>query len=672
MILLSFIQLPIFLILILLTTYTVGFLVLKLGKISLSGEETIALSLMLGCVIFVLSAFLFGFLNLRFLILPLLISFNLITFIKFKLKVLSPWKILFVNYKLLILILLGIFIQGFINFPSGINYGDGLYFWSSQGHDGLWHIALMEEAKKNIPFQNPIFAGEGFYNYHFLVDIFMGEFARIYPIFQSLDLYFRYFPIVFSFMLGISVFAFASLWRRNAQIGLIAVIFTYFVGSFGYVVTYLKHGIILGGETVFWAAQPNTILGNPPHAISFCFITVYFLSLLKYFRERNKFYLVIAFLLGGVLTGFKVSSGIVLVAGVFAAGIFDFLINKKLTTLIFAFIISAANYITFKLLTRSGEGHLMFLPWWFIRTMVVAGDRLDWLDLELRRQHYLSQGTWHAYLRVLQLETTAFLIFLVGNTGIRVVAFYEFIRAFWEKKFSVFKDPFEVMLFVTMMTGFLVPIFFVQQGIIYNNIQFMQYYLLIIGFYASLFFYRILKIKLKPLRIILAVLIIALAVPTVIGNLVEFYGPGTTALSKISNTQLEAISYLRENTTKDSIILTFPFDKYLKDKYPTQPRPIYAWYSTSYIPAIASRRTYLSAEEQALITGYPIEDRTQKMHKFFDQLDFKWNEKFLSDEKIDYIYLEKPQIKNPLDLVKNHLTKIFENDESLIYKVNRN
>ncbi|MBI3485319.1 hypothetical protein HY025_00070 [Candidatus Daviesbacteria bacterium] len=667
----SFTLLPIFLILIFFVIYTTGFLILKLGKVELVAEECIALSLMLGSVIFVFEAILFGLLNLRFLSLPMLIILNIYIFIRYKFEILKTWKVFLYNWKLLSIILVGILIQGFINFPSGINYGDGLLFWSSQGHDGLWHISLMQEIVKSMPPKNPIYAHEVLYNYHYLVDIFMGEFARIFPIFSLLDLYFRFFPVVLSFMIGVSVFSFVSLWKKNALIGLIATAFTYFIGSFGFVVTYMKHGIIFGGETVFWAAQPNTILGNPPHAIAFSFITAYFLSFLKYFRERNKFWLIIAFLLGGVLTGFKVSGGIVLVFGVLAAGLFDLINTKKLTTLFFAILISITNFITFKLLTKSGEGHLIFLPWWFIRTMVVAGNRLDWLDLELRRQTYLAAGTWHSYLRVLQLETLAFLIFLIGNTGMRIIALYEFIRIFGKKGSLLLKDPFEISLLTTMLVAFLIPIFFVQQGIIYNNIQFMQYYLLIMGFYAAVVFYKVIHIKNALLKIFLIVLIIILSVPTVIGNLVEFYGPGTTALAIVSNAQLQSLDYLKNNTPSDATILSYPFDKYLKDKYQQQPRPIYAWYSTSYISAFGLRSTYLSAEEQALITGYPLNDRLEKMNKFFSQVDFKWNEEFLADEKIDYIYLEKPQIKNQLDLEKNHLVKIFENNESIIYKVKK-
>ena len=107
-------------------------------------------------------------------------------------------------------------LQGLINFPSGFLYKEGVLFWSSQGHDGLWHVALMEEINRTFPPQNPLFYGRPLQNYHFASDLFMGEFYRIFNFFDPLDLYFRYYPILFSFMIGISSFSFAlRKWNRK-------------------------------------------------------------------------------------------------------------------------------------------------------------------------------------------------------------------------------------------------------------------------------------------------------------------------------------------------------------------------------------------------------------------------------------------------------------------------
>lgn len=652
--------------------YNIGFLVIDRLTSELKNYEKISLSFTLGIIFFVLGSTTLEVMGLRFLLLPFLISANLFILVKLKEKLFFPWKIFISDKILLTLILIGIFVQGSINFPSGFLYPQGLLFWSSQGHDGIWHVALMEEIKKSFPPQNPVFAGERLYNYHYLVDLLMGEFARIFPFFPTLDLYFRFFPILLSFLIGLSSFSLITRWLENKKIGYLGIFFTYLSGSFGYIVTFIKHRQIFGGETVFWAAQGNTIIGNPPHAISYSLIMSFFLSFFFYLQKRDKYWFLICLLLGGLLAGFKVQAGLVMLVGIVTSSIVDLVVNKKVTTLLLSVFLGLSNFITFKLMTHGAESLLLFLPWWFIRTMVVGGDRLDWVDLELRRQYYLSLGTWRGYLRVAQIEVMSFLIFLIGNLGTKIIGFYSLsintYKGIKNKFFS--QNIIEASLIAAMVTGLVVPLLFVQKGIIYNNIAFMQYFILIFGFYASITVYKLITFfKSRILRTIILIVIIIFSIPTVIGNFNEFYGPGRTPLAKVSNLELVALSYLKNHTKEDAVILSVPFNKNLKNNFPDQPRPIYAWYSTPYIAALASRRVYLEAEEQVLITGYPQEKRRNQAKRFFETDDSIWQRQFLKQNKIDYIYISKSETGNFLDKNKLSLRVFFENNDVIIYKV---
>lgn len=645
-----------------------GFLSLARNRKSLEDAEIITLSLSLGIVLFVLASIALALFHLRFLMLPAILVVSLFVISKYKLDVFAPWRLFIKNKLLLAMIILGILTQGFINFPSGYSFADGLHFWSSQGHDGLWHVASIEAIKQSIPPQNPGFAGEPIMNYHYLVDVLMGEFARIFPFFSSLDLYFRFFPVIFSFLIGISVFAFLTRWQKNKTVGILGIFFTYFVGSFGYIVSFINGGNIFGGETAFWAAQQNTLLGNPPHAISHGLLAAFLLSFLIYLKERSVSWVIISFLIGSILAGFKVSGGFVMLMGLGAASVIDFISKRKFSSLILVSLLGLSNLLTFRWMTSNGGSFLMFLPWWFIRTMVV--NKLGWMDLELRRQHYLSQGTWNANLRVVQLEVTALVIFVVGNLGMRILGVVELIRKFFANKGMFFKEPIEIMLIVTMLTGLIVPLLFVQKGLIYNNIQFMQYFLFIFGFFAAISVYKILiYIKSKALKLIIIGLIIALSMPTVIGNLVELYGPGRSPLSKITNSELSALKYLKDNSYADEIILTALFNPYLKDKFKSQPLPIYAWYDTPYVSALTGKASYLASEHVRLLF-YPSTDvRIENKKKFFEQSDFSWNRQFLKDARINYIYAAKDELMSPLDIKENNLEVFFENSETIIYRV---
>src|SRR3989338_8834418 len=92
--------------------------------------------------IFCLLAIGLGFFNVRFLMLPItlgILIYNLVVYIK---VFLTRFRGLFRFRYLLPIILLGVVIQGLINFPSGYSYNGELLFWSSQGHDGLWHVEI--------------------------------------------------------------------------------------------------------------------------------------------------------------------------------------------------------------------------------------------------------------------------------------------------------------------------------------------------------------------------------------------------------------------------------------------------------------------------------------------------------------------------------------------------
>lgn len=649
--------------------YIIGLGIISEKKKILEDQEIIVISLSLGIILFVLLATLLGILHLRFLMLPITILSCLAVLLRRKKEAFSPWKLFFVNKLLSFLIILGILIQGFTIFSSGYLYNNGLNFWSSEGHDGLWHVSVMEAIKKSIPPQNPVFSHELLYNYHYLVDVLMGEFGRIFPFFSSLDLYFRFFPILFSFLIGMSVFAFVSRWQNSKKIGCWAIFFTYFVGSFGFIVALARGGNIFSGETLFWAAQENTLVDNPPHAISHCLLTTFFLIFLIYLKERKIFWLLAAFLVGSTLAGFKISAGFVMLAGLIVASIIDFINTKRLSTIILTALLGSSNFLTFKLMTSpDATSFLIFMPWWFIRTMVV--ERLGWIDLEHKRQFYLARHTWQAFLRIVQIESTAFLIFLVGNLGMRIFGLFELIKKFILNWKTAFRTPVDLMLIVTMLAGIIMPLLFVQKGIAYNSIQFIQYFLFVFGFYGAIFTYRMIILFKNPLfRLIFIGLVVCLSIPTVIGNIRESNWPFSNPTAEISNSEIIALQYLKQNSPPDAVILNKPFDAGLKYKFKYQPQPIYAWYDTPYISALTARSSYLSSEEATLLFYPTTDQRMENKRKFFEQSDFSWNRNFLKEVHISYIYIAKGELSKPLNLKENALEIFFENNAVVIYRV---
>jgi hypothetical protein len=554
-----------------------------------------------------------------------IVGLDLLSIYKYKFDLLLPWRKLSKNIRLLVLLFLGILVEGFITFPSGYLYDNGLLFWSSQGFDGLWYISLIKAVEKGIPPITPVFSGTYLQNYHYLIDIFMGEFYRIYNFFSPYDLYFRFFPVFLSFLLGTSVYSFVSRWK-NENIGYWSVFFTYFVGSFGFIVTYLQSGNIFGGETAFWVSQLNTIVANPPHASAMILLCSFLLSFLMLIKYKSKSWFVICVLIGSIVAGFKVSGGSILLAGLGVTAFFEAIRNRKFGYLLMFFILLATNFITLHLVSPNAVSFLIFEPWWFIRTMVVV--KLGLIDWELRRQTYLYIGRFTSYLRVIQLEGTALLIFIVGNLGIRILGFPIIVSKILHFKKEIIKSPIDTFLLTSAFAGFIVPMLFLQKGVAWVSVQFMQYVLLIMGFYGAIFVYSILK-KMKSVvpKYLLVLLVIIFAIPTVVGNFVEFYGHPPNAI--ISNSEISALNFLKANSKPDDVILTPPYNQYAKNEYKKNPLPIYAWFGTAYVSALTGRTTFLNCEEQLYAMGYDVDTRLELENKFFAQNDFEFNKNFL-------------------------------------------
>ena len=624
----------------------------------------VLLSFIVGITVFMLLAVVLGLLNLRFLTLPIILIPFVISLIKKKTEPIAQLKEIFKDKIFLLIAILGIVVLGMTNFPNGLLYSAGEQYWSSQGHDGLWHVAVMQSVFKDFPIQNPLLPGELLANYHFASDIFFGEFYRIFSFFSPFDLYFRFFPVLLAFLLGLSTYTLTKFnWdKRSAHW---AMVFTYFAGSFGYIYSIMQGRFFLAGETTFWASQGHTILGNPPHAMGIIWLTTIYALFSLYLKEKNKnkLWLKIIFLLGFGLVLVKASSGAILIGSVGVIGIYSFIKHKNALLLGLFTALALSNVVLLKIVSPTAESFLLFEPLWFTRTMMVV--KLDNVDWELRRQHYLSLGTLKAWLRIIQLEVSAIILFIVGNSGMRIIGFYTATKNLFKKE-----KTFDLLLISASIGSIVSILFFVQKGLIYNLIQFMQIHLHLLGIYAGVTLATLSrKIKNRRLKITLIVIILALTVPTSIGTLIEFYGLGHKPLAIVSNAELSALNWVKDNTPKDSLILTKPFDKNAHYQYHQHPLPIYSWYSTPYVTVYTDRKVMISAEEQLLITKHDLKEEIGNNNRIFTALDKSWNKDYLEENQIDYIYAHRNELDVPLDPEGEYLSVAYENEEAVVYQV---
>ncbi len=538
--------------------------------------------------------------------------------------------------------------------PSG-RYNNGeLVFWSANGHDGAWHIALMEEMKKGWPFQNPVFASEKLTNYHFFSDILPSMVSKYTPI-SNLDLYFRIFPFIYSLFLGVSVFYLTKKITNNFSASLWSTIFTYFAGSFGFIVTYLKNKTI-GGESIFWATQPQSSSGNPPQIISnFLFLSaIYFV--LVYLEQKNKtrkiVYFIIASIILGTISSFKIYAGVILLATIGIFGLWKIIREKKFDLFVLSLVSGILALILYLPNTSNSSSFLILEPWWYIRTMIVENSRLNLLDWELRRQTYIYESNWK---RVIWLEGIGFLIFFFGNLGMRFLGLKEFL-----KSNAIFK--------ISIILSIILPLLFLQKGVASNTSQFLQYFILLFGILAGITVSKI--VKGKGYGLILGFIIICLMIPTQLGLIYEFYGSfqkPRSAFAKISSNEIVALDFIKKNTNTESVILTPPYNQYLDLKRTTP--DIWDWFDTSYVSAFTSRRTYMDDYEQVDIMGYNWKPRLETKNLIFESVDPVKVSNSLITNNIDVLYFPRA-VKPKINLENVGLKIIFENDEIEVWQRN--
>lgn len=642
-----------------LTCFTLpGLILLEKAVLKINPWEKVILSTSVGLIIFTLIAYLFIILNITLLlIIPLLI----INFFELKKITSIANKFTLPGIKhLLVLILIfsvGVIGQMAVIAPSGRLINGDLVFWSAHGHDSMWHIALMEELKKGYPLQNPVFAGERLVNYHFFSDIAPSMFSLYFQL-PNLDLYFRYFPLLSSLLLGSLAFLLGKKLGNSFGAGLWSAIITYFAGSFGYIVTWI-HNQIISGESIFWATQIQSSVGNPPQILAFIIMLTLLYFIFDFIKDqKNLVLLAICSILAGSLIVFKVYGGVVVLIGLGLIGVWQ-LIQKRRPGLFILAVTSSLIAATLYLPNSvKSTGFLIWEPWWFIRTMVVVPERLNLLDWELRRQTYLAENN---IKRVALLEITSFFIFLFGNLGVRFIGLFETIRMIG----SLHKNYFYLLLFTILLSSFIFPLLFLQKGVASNSIQFMQYFLLLMGIIAGVAIDKYLKHFKISVQIVLGLIIIGVAAPTQIGLIKDFYNRPPVA--KISQDEQAALEFLKNNSPQNSIVLAPPYDKNLNQNLSTP--QIWDWFDTSYVAALSSRRVYLADSEQVDIMGYDLNSRSKIVTYIFleeNPLAFK---QALMEQKIDYLYFPA-NFKQMADLLKTNLIQVYKNPSAEIWKVN--
>ncbi len=536
-------------------------------------------------------------------------------------------------------------------FRSGLVYDFGVGFWGPNGHDGIWHLALINQLAKNIPPQNPVFSGTVLNNYHWGFDLFVSLISTLTSI-KPILLYFQIFPFIFAVILGLLSFKLVYQITQKFPQSLFFVLLNYFASSFGWIITLIKNRQI-GGESMFWSMQSVSTLLNPPFAFS---LIILLSGLILWHRYKNGSSVLAAILIGiifSLLSGIKVYSGVLIGFGLSFYWLVNFLISKKFSKFNF-FICLFTGVFSFTILWLLGvfrqTSLLEFKPLWFIHSMIESIDKFYWPKLASYRYNQTNS------IILLLIDLFLITVFLVGNLGARICGIFKLLITFFKKK----NTDIDLIFIPILTSSFLIPLLFVQKGTAWNTIQFFYYFLFIGNFYFASFLDSLWG---KQKKIVLIILLISCLGSY--GTLKDYFGnPPPSALPL---NELAGLNFLKSQP--EGIVLTYPYDKYLKNNFST-PIPLYAYETTAYTSAFSQKIIFLEDEMNLDITGFDWQSRRNLVDKFFHSTDKFFTRGFLVDNDIKYIYLVNDQ-KLPLNPAELQVNEIYNQSNVKLYQVQR-
>jgi len=649
------IEILLFAIAIFICFYLPGKYVLTRLKLTLGSPEDLFLPFVVGIMLFTFVSYIFAWLKLEIIILPL---FLIISFLAFKTKKWIPRNINKRHLVPLFVVLILAIVFSLSMLTSGV-YGDTIKY----GRDDLWHLALINELKASFPPDNPGFAGVPLRGYHFFYNFLLAKVSNIFFI-SPLSLYFHFFPLFTAILWGVGVYVLMFVWSRKVSIALWAVFLTQFGGSFAFILRLRGHEN-LSLDSAFGIQQPATALINPPFSISIIIVIAVLFAFYQYFKTKKKGWLVPIILCIGLVSMFKVYAGIILLGSFLLLSLFQ--LFKKNYIFFVAFFFTGILFVITYGIFRDTSSTLIFAPLWSPHSVLI--DNMPWYGYAEKMYTYTKLSVIKG---IVETELYSLYVFFFGNLGTRLIGllFLPFLLL-KNRKLSFFTFT----IFVMTLISILIPLFFIQSGKVFEIIQMAWYFLFFISLFSAFGFHVLFNlVSSKLIRIVLFIVIIVLTLPSAYEPYKGYFDSIDSHGSSLSSDYFKAMEFLKAQRNYNDTVLEIP-DK----NTDATKNDVLSWYGSSSpaIVAFGNKRSYLS-NEYIDFAGVDIAPRIDFIRKiillnkmsignYSEYLNLKKEvEQGLKENKISYIY-SPYQLTFVKDMAYIH--KIYENQAFVIYRV---
>lgn len=538
-----------------------------------------------------------------------------------------------------------IWVQGATIFPSGLldKEGNLVFYNYVLFHDANVHLSLIAELSHRFPPTNFSVGGGTLKNYHYLLDLAVTIFQRLSGV-SSLDLYFRIVPVILSVLLCLVIYQAVFALTKDRLAATFGIFFTVFATSWGVVMPFLKE--VLGGRTVsgasnlFMTDQMINLLVNPQGQLSLVIFLLLFLLLSQYERTKKIILLVFFSLVLGLSFGVKAYGGIIFAPAALIASLW-FAAKDKDWRVFMAVVVGLAIMAIWVLFTIDGQvAGLKFTPFWLLDRMMTDLDKFNEPRFLLLKEYYLSVGSWW---RLATLETFAFIIYVVGSLGWRIVGILAVVRLV-AKPAKI--PPSLIFLLTAAFFSLAIPVFFNQTKKAYDVVQFSPYFsvFMAVMFCVALFdFFKNRQDKLTKIVILVGLVAVFLVLDQ---REIRPRFQGSQEKIVIPQKVMEAMSFIDRRTPVDSIFLLAP----------SEFNRSYLWFTS-----LAKRRTTYSGLDFAFQVGPGEDDPSQKWQRIFQGDAGPIN--------FDYAYIPRSEETFFAKIRERyHFITVFDNSEVKIVK----
>jgi hypothetical protein len=629
--------------------YIPGSVFLKYLKIY-SEPLKLVLSLVVGIVLWGFQGYILGYLNLRigtYLYCVIAVVFFILNYKKYieELKEIAGCF----NKKIIIpgiFILVGVICQMLPIFGSGMKYSDGIKFFGNNAADGVMHLAYIRSIADHFPPLEPGFSGLLIHNYHYWGDLVEADIARIWS-FPIIHLFFQFFPVLLSILIGIVSFLLVREWGGSRKMALWFLFLLYFASDAAYLVLFALRKPF-GFYTPAIDSGVTQFL-NMPHMFGKLVFLSALIAIHKWLKTKKYGWGVVTVLLCASLFGFKIYFGLYIAIGLFSlffGKLFYETYKKKRLAFDGQFLLLLASFLLFSLAIflphNYGAGGFVFVYLEWPRSLLGSGS-IDWREWWLRRQVYEDA---HNVRNLIVFDSLAVLIALISIYGTRLLGFVT------TKKLFKFLGIEKTLLLIPALILFhVLGLFTIQSSGGVNVYNFFSVSAVILSLFAAFILSTFTK-KLVGMTII--IIFIVLTVPRsmyeISSNISKY---GSSDFSLVSNEQLDAFRYIRNNTNVNSLVQASPNNS-LDNTAP-------------YVSFFSGRDSYIAGSGLLKTHNVKTEVRNDELDKIFRTVNVTDFTSQLRQKNILYVYLQKnPEQMIQFKIDPTYIKTIYENKSVIV------